>query len=236
MANRPSILRRGHCWHLANLFYTNALFSSVSGGKDFACSQVVVVKIDALSSHLGSPLEQSLLLLSEKHVNPWRWQLFHLKTDGTNPVCCFPGANLEPEAHMERFCRRVKAAGGGHGQEAPGALAGDGPLSGMRKICVQTHYQLLCGGLILFISVNPDMLTMKRALQNSCILLGVCPHASTHILSPLLFSPFSLQIIKTLRSAGCAKWWMGCGWHIRVYVGPDTATATRLGIAPWRAR
>lgn len=96
---------------------------------------------------------------------------------------------------MERFCRRVKAAGGGHGQEAPGALAGDGPLSGMRKICVQTRYQLLCGGLI-FISVNPDMLTMKRAFQNSCILLGVCPHASTHILPPLLFSPFLCKLLK----------------------------------------
>lgn len=119
----------------------------MSGGNDFACSQVVVFKIDALSSHLGSPLEQSLLLLSENHANPSRWQQFHLKTDGTSPVCYFPGANLEPEAHLERFCREVKAAGGGHGQEAPGTLAGDGPSSGMRKICVQTCYQLLCVGM-----------------------------------------------------------------------------------------
>lgn len=35
VANRPDILRWGHCWPFASLFHTSTLFPSVSGGNGF---------------------------------------------------------------------------------------------------------------------------------------------------------------------------------------------------------
>lgn len=39
----------------------------------------------------------------------------------------FTGVALELEAHLEKYHRRVKADGGGYGQEAPGMELGMGP-------------------------------------------------------------------------------------------------------------